>query len=69
MWDALSVDEFLKTIATSGEGAIARAVGGYCAGMSVRTFVDESHGKIGAAPRGSRTFYWDPVFCPDEGVA
>ena len=54
-------------ISSAGAGAIARAVVGYCDGMSVRTFVGETHGKIANAPRGDRRFYWDPIFCPDEG--
>jgi XTP/dITP diphosphohydrolase len=67
MWDALSPEEFLKMISSAGDGATAQAVVGYCDGMSVRTFVGETHGRIASTPRGDRKFYWDPIFCPDDG--
>ena len=66
MWDALSAEGFLRRTGAAGEKAIARAVIGYCDGMSVRTFVGETHGKITDRPRGQREFYWDTIFCPDE---
>lgn len=67
MWDALPIEDFLKRTGFAGERAIARAVVGYCDGMRVKTFVGDTHGVIATGPRGSRSFYWDPVFCPDEG--
>ncbi|NEW89771.1 non-canonical purine NTP pyrophosphatase [Rhodopseudomonas sp. WA056] len=65
MWDALTPEEFLTRTGSRGEGAIARAVIGYCDGMSIRTFSGETHGTIANEARGSRSFYWDVVFCPD----
>jgi inosine/xanthosine triphosphate pyrophosphatase family protein len=38
----------------------------YCDGKEVRTFIGEREGKIADAPRGSRKFYWDTVFIPDD---
>jgi XTP/dITP diphosphohydrolase len=67
MWDALRPEGFLARTACSGERAIARAVVGYCDGMQTYTFVGETTGTIADAPRGSRSFYWDVVFCPDGG--
>lgn len=65
MWDALSAEGFLSRTGASGNKAIARAVIGYCDGMSVRTFVGETEGYIADRPRGRREFYWDTIFCPD----
>jgi XTP/dITP diphosphohydrolase len=65
MWDALTAEGFLRRTGASGEKAIARAVIGFCDGMSVRTFVGETCGVIADCPRGNREFYWDTVFCPD----
>jgi len=67
MWDALHPEGFLARTGCAGERAIARAVVGYCDGMQTHTFVGETTGTIADAPRGSREFYWDVVFCPDEG--
>ena len=39
---------------------------GYCNGMTIRTFVGETHGTIASSPRGSSDFYWDTVFIPDD---
>ncbi|SCY34543.1 non-canonical purine NTP pyrophosphatase [Microvirga guangxiensis] len=66
MWDALGAEEFLRRTASVGEPVVARAVIGYCDGMSVRTFVGETKGTVADAPRGDRDFYWDTIFCPDE---
>lgn len=66
MWDALGAEGFLKRTGSAGEAAIARAVFGYCDGMGVDTFVGETEGSIATEPRGSRDFYWDTVFCPNE---
>jgi len=65
MWDALSAEGFLRRTGAGNERAIARAVIGYCDGMSVRTFVGETEGVIAQSPRGKREFYWDTIFCPD----
>jgi XTP/dITP diphosphohydrolase len=67
MWDALTVDEFLSRTGSAGEGAVARAVVGFCDGMRIRTFIGETHGTLAKSPRGSRDFYWDTIFCPDLG--
>jgi XTP/dITP diphosphohydrolase len=66
MWDALGGEGFLRRTRAAGEPAIARAVFGYCDGMGVYTFVGETEGVIATEPRGSRDFYWDTVFCPNE---
>lgn len=65
MWDALSAEGFLRRTGAPGEKAIARAVIGYCDGMSVQTFVGDTEGVIADKPRGKREFYWDTIFCPD----
>jgi XTP/dITP diphosphohydrolase len=66
MWDALQPDEFLERTASRGEGVTARAVVGFCDGMSTKTFVGETHGTIADHPKGTRGFYWDVIFCPDD---
>jgi XTP/dITP diphosphohydrolase len=66
MWDALGPEGFLRRTRSAGEPALAKAVFGYCDGMSVSTFVGETAGHIATEPRGSRHFYWDTVFCPLE---
>ncbi|MGS1097574.1 non-canonical purine NTP pyrophosphatase [Aquamicrobium terrae] len=67
MWDALKPEGFLSRINCAGERAIARAVVGYCDGKQTYTFVGETRGTIADAPTGSRDFYWDVIFCPDDG--
>lgn len=66
MMDALGPENFVRRLSASGERAIAQAVVGYCDGMSVEVFVGETEGVIVGDPRGSREFYWDTIFCPDE---
>lgn len=68
MWDALGAAGFLDRIRCGGERAIARAVVGYCDGMSTYTFVGETTGKLAQAPAGSRGFYWDVIFQPDDDL-
>jgi inosine/xanthosine triphosphate pyrophosphatase family protein len=65
MWNALG-QHFVKETHSDGRRVIARAVVAYCDGMSVKTFVGETRGSITATPRGSKSFYWDPVFIPDK---
>lgn len=65
MWNALG-SEFLESICLRSRGATAKAVVGYCDGMTVQTFVGCTHGKVAPEPRGSRGFYWDTVFVPDD---
>lgn len=65
MWNALE-DDFVVETHMNGRPAIARAVVGYCDGQSVRTFPDDTPGVLVDPPRGSRKFYWDRVFVPDD---
>lgn len=67
MWDSLPVNDFLSRTGAAGERAVARSVVGYCDGMRVTTFVGETGGILTSEARGSRSFYWDVVFCPDGG--
>lgn len=67
MWDALAADGFLSRTNAAGERAVARSVVGYCDGMHIETFVGETFGSLAGAPRGTRGFYWDVLFCPDGG--
>jgi XTP/dITP diphosphohydrolase len=67
MWDALGAEDFLARTNAANEPAFARAVLGYCDGMSVKTYVGETKGRIADHARGdTRKFYWDTVFCADE---
>jgi XTP/dITP diphosphohydrolase len=66
MWDALGPEEFLRRTGAAGESVVARAVIGYCDGMSITTFVGETEGVLADRPRGERAFYWDTIFCPIE---
>ena len=65
MWDALHPTGFLDRIGCRGERATARAVVGYCDGMSTYTFVGETLGQLAEAPTEGRGFYWDVIFKPD----
>jgi XTP/dITP diphosphohydrolase len=65
MWDTLQ-DCFIEETKSAGRAAMARAVVAYCDGMQVKTFVGERKGRIADRPRGSREFYWDTVFIPDD---
>jgi inosine/xanthosine triphosphate pyrophosphatase family protein len=65
MWNALG-SRFVEETHSDGRRAIARAVVAFCDGMSVKTFVGETRGSISGIPRGSKPFYWDPVFVPDN---
>lgn len=65
MMDALGAEDFVRRMSASGERAIARAVIGYCDGMSVHVFTGETAGMIVPEPKGGREFYWDTVFAPD----
>ncbi len=65
MWDTLK-ERFVEETRSAGRRAIARAVIAYCDGKQVKTFVGERTGTIADAPRGSRKFYWDTVFIPDD---
>lgn len=65
MWDALGPVGFLDRIGCGGERATARAVVGYCDGMSTYTFIGETSGQISESPTAGRGFYWDVIFKPD----
>lgn len=65
MWNVLG-SRFIEETHSADRRATARAVVAYCDGQSVRTFVGETTGTISAEPRGSRLFYWDTVFMPDD---
>jgi inosine/xanthosine triphosphate pyrophosphatase family protein len=65
MWNALT-DRFITETHAQGRRAVARAVVAYCDGHEVRTFVGEVKGHIAHVPRGSRDFYWDTIFVPDD---
>lgn len=65
MWDTLR-DRFVDETKSAGRKAIARAVVAYCDGKQVKTFVGERAGTIADRPRGSRKFYWDTVFIPED---
>jgi XTP/dITP diphosphohydrolase len=64
MMDALGAEGFLNRTGSAGEAATARAVFGYCDGMTVEVFVGETEGTIAREPRGDRAFYWDTIFQP-----
>lgn len=69
MWNTLK-DRFIQETNSSGRRAIARAVVAYCDGKQVRTFTGETAGKLADRPKGTRSFYWDTIFIPDQtGVA
>jgi XTP/dITP diphosphohydrolase len=65
MWDTLG-ERFVAETGSAKRPAIARAVIAYCDGKAVKTFVGERRGTIADKPRGSRSFYWDTVFIPDD---
>jgi inosine/xanthosine triphosphate pyrophosphatase family protein len=65
MWDFLK-GSFIAETRSAGRGAIARAAIAYCDGRSIETFSGETRGKISDTPRGSRHFYWDTIFIPDD---
>ncbi len=65
MWNALG-PRFLESVRLQNRGATARAVVGYCNGLGVTTFVGDTHGRLSEQPRGSRKFYWDTIFVPDD---
>ena len=65
MWNALGTD-FLGSVRLQSRGATAQAVVGYCDGMRAQTFLGRTHGELAVEPRGSRNFYWDTIFVPDD---
>jgi inosine/xanthosine triphosphate pyrophosphatase family protein len=67
MWDALGAEAFLQSVRPMSDRAIARAVIGYCDGLTIKIFVGETPGCLSDVPRGAREFYWDTVFCPEGG--
>jgi inosine/xanthosine triphosphate pyrophosphatase family protein len=65
MWDSLK-GRFIQETHSAGRRATALAVVAYCDGMNVHTFIGETPGVLAPEPRGSRPFYWDSVFIPDD---
>ena len=65
MWNALGAD-FFGSVRLQSRGATAQAVVGYCDGMRAQTFLGCTHGELAVEPRGSRNFYWDTIFVPDD---
>jgi len=65
MWNTLG-EKFLDETRSHNRPAFARAVVAYCDGMSVSTFIGETKGTLASTPRGSRKFYWDTVFVPED---
>lgn len=65
MWDALGAELFVASCSPLASRATARAVIGYCDGMTIETFVGETKGCLSKTPKGRRAFYWDTIFCPD----
>jgi inosine/xanthosine triphosphate pyrophosphatase family protein len=66
MWDALGAERFILETNGRGRRVIARAVVGYCDGLTVKCFRGETHGSLSDRPRGSREFYWDTIFIPER---
>jgi inosine/xanthosine triphosphate pyrophosphatase family protein len=67
IWDAMTAENFAKSMMWAGTRAIARALVGYCDGMKIHCFDGETSGTLVDTPRGDRHFYWDTIFCPDGG--
>jgi XTP/dITP diphosphohydrolase len=65
MWNALG-EKFIEETRSAGRAVTAHAVIAYCDGQVVRTFEGDTHGKLAPKARGSRKFYWDTVFVPDN---
>jgi len=65
MWNSLQ-ERFLQETHSANRRATACAVVAYCDGVNVHTFFGETTGVLASAPRGSRQFYWDSVFIPDD---
>ncbi|MBW7973457.1 non-canonical purine NTP pyrophosphatase [Bradyrhizobium sp. BR 10289] len=66
MWDALGAEKFISETQSKGRKVVARAVIGYCDGLSVRCFRGETNGTLAERPAGIREFYWDPIFVPEN---
>jgi XTP/dITP diphosphohydrolase len=67
MWDALKADGFIRETHGAGRDTIARAVVGFCDGMTIKTYIGETRGILSDTPRGTREYYWDTIFIPSEG--
>lgn len=68
MWNALKPERFMKELGGAGRRAIAFAAVAYCDGQNVIVFSGETTGSLAMHPRGSRDFYWDTVFEPDDAT-
>jgi XTP/dITP diphosphohydrolase len=65
MWNALG-SQFVAETNSAGQRAIARAAVAYCDGKRIHSFVGDTEGTIAPKPRGTRQFYWDTIFIPDD---
>jgi len=65
MWNTLG-SNFIDETKSSGRRAIAKAAIAYCDGKKIVTFTGEREGAISSVPKGSRDFYWDTVFIPND---
>jgi XTP/dITP diphosphohydrolase len=66
MWDALGATRFISETNGQGRRVIARAMVGYGDGLNVRCFRGETRGILANQPKGSRDFYWDTIFIPEN---
>src|SRR5258705_878629 len=65
MWNALGAS-FPKETQAERKGATAKAVVAYFDGMAGHAFAGTTHGHLADKATGSRTFYWDTIFFPDD---
>lgn len=65
MWNVLG-DKFIQETHSANRKGKAMAVVAYCDGQQVHTFEGETEGMISDSPRGSRDFYWDTIFIPND---
>jgi inosine/xanthosine triphosphate pyrophosphatase family protein len=65
MWNTLG-EQFISETNSADRRTIAQAVVAYCDGLQIRTFIGETKGRLADSPRGSREFYWDTVFIPND---
>ena len=67
MWNALGAEQFVQTCKVTSLRATARAAIGYCDGSTIHTFIGDTKGTLSETPKGKREFYWDTIFCPEDG--
>lgn len=64
-WDSVG-GKLCDLVPAGAKSATAKSAVAYCDGAIVKTFVGELVGAISDAPRGARSFQWDPVFIPNS---